>query len=166
MSSSYKHLPEKNRLFLNILLDRKLPKSKIAEILGVHRSTIYREIKRNSTRYRYEPEKYHHYIHFHARQYYVERRKRNSKLEKDKELRQFVHEKLQKGWSPWQVEGYLRVNNNDKCVISHESIYRYIYGDPDVRNQLYKKLRRKHFWRQKKNTRKRRVPKELLIHNY
>jgi IS30 family transposase len=32
------------------MLERRYSKAKIADILGAHRSTIYREIKRNSIR--------------------------------------------------------------------------------------------------------------------
>lgn len=48
MKAKYKNLTEKDRVFLRIMLEKRYPKSKIADILGVHRSTIYREIKRNS----------------------------------------------------------------------------------------------------------------------
>ena len=48
MGMKYHHLTEKDRIFLRVMLERRYPKNKIAEILGVHRSTIYRELKRNS----------------------------------------------------------------------------------------------------------------------
>jgi len=44
----YNHLTEKDRIFLRVMLERHYSKNKIAEILGVHRSTIYRELRRNS----------------------------------------------------------------------------------------------------------------------
>lgn len=44
----YHHLTEKDRIFLRIMLEKHYSKNEIAEILGVHRSTIYRELKRNS----------------------------------------------------------------------------------------------------------------------
>jgi transposase, IS30 family len=40
-----------------------------------------------------------------------------------------------------------------------------IYSDKELRNQLYKKLRRKHFSRVKRGQRKPRIPKELMIEN-
>ncbi len=48
MGIKYHHLTEQDRIFLRILLEKRYSKLKIANILGVHRSTIYREIKRNS----------------------------------------------------------------------------------------------------------------------
>jgi IS30 family transposase len=93
------------------------------------------------------------------------RRQRPLRLSKEKELRAYVHSKLLKGWSPWQIEGRLKLENDGKCIISHETIYRYIYSDNELRNQLYKKLRRKHFFRVKRGQRKPRIPEELMIKN-
>lgn len=75
-----------------------------------------------------------------------------------------MHSKLRSGWSPWQIEGLLKLENASH-IISHEMIYRYIYSDYGIRNMFYEKLRRKHFWRIKRNSRKPRVPKDLLINN-
>lgn len=47
MGKKYSHLTEQNRIFLRVMLERRYTKNKIAEILGVHRSAIYRETKRN-----------------------------------------------------------------------------------------------------------------------
>ncbi len=80
-------------------------------------------------------------------------------------MRAYVHSKLLKGWSPWQIEGRLKLENEGRCIISHETIYRYIYSDKELRNQLYKKLRRKHFTRVRRGQRKPRIPKELMIEN-
>lgn len=163
MESKYKHLTEKDRIFLRVMLERHYPKNKIAEILGVHRSTIYRELKRNSFKHwRHEIDIYWSDT---AHQNYLDRRKRIRKLDKDLNLKAYVHSRLKSGWSPWQIEGRLKLKNAGLCVISHETIYRYIYSDYGIRNMFYEKLRRKHFWRVKRNARKPRVPKELLINN-
>jgi transposase, IS30 family len=146
-------------------MNKKQSVRKIAEILKVHRSTIYREIKRNSTRFKHDFPKDHYYYSFFAHRKYLDRRKSGTKIFKNEHLREYVFDKLKEGWSPWQIEGRLRLENNGKCVISHESIYRFIYSDAGFRNQVFKKLRRKHFWRVKHKSRKRRVPKELLIEN-
>lgn len=163
MTTKYKHLTERDRVFLRIMLEKRYSKSKIAEILGVHRSTIYREIKRNSCIHWSSKRTY--YDSWFAHKKYLKRRKRSTKLERDKAIRLYVHEKLKKGWSPWQIEGRLKRENEEQCIISHETIYRYIYSDYGIRNRFYKKLRRKHFLRIKHNARKQRIPKELLIHN-
>lgn len=159
----YQHLTEKDRIFLRIMLEKRYPKGKIATILGVHRSTIYREIKRNSCTHWYSGRKY--YWSHSAQEKYFKRRKRVTLLNKNANLKEYVHLKLKSGWSPWQIEGRLKLENLGKCIISHETIYRYIYSDYGIRNMFYEKLRRKHFWRVKRNSRKPRVPKEMLINN-
>ncbi|MEO8402547.1 MAG: IS30 family transposase [Gammaproteobacteria bacterium] len=163
MSKQYHHLTEKDRIFLRIMLEKRYAKGKIAEILGVNRSTIYREIKRNSFKH------WRHEINIYwsntAHQNYLVRRKRERKIDKNENLKNYVHTKLKSGWSPWQIEGRLKLENAGHCIISHETIYRYIYSDYGIRNIFYNKLRRKHFWRIKRNARKPRVPKELLINN-
>jgi transposase, IS30 family len=163
MNKKYQHLTDQDRIFLRIMLEKRYPKGKIAEILGVHRSTIYREIKRNSCTHWYSERKF--YLSHFAQEKYLKRRKRVFKLHKDNMLKEYVHSKLKCGWSPWQIEGRLKLENAGQCIIFHETIYRYIYSDYGIRNIFYQKLRRKHVWRIKRNSRKPRVPKDILIHN-
>ena len=163
MGQHYHQLTEQDRIFLRVMLEKGYSKSKIAIILGVHRSSIYREVKRNISEHQITGEK--RYIDLIAHNEYLRRRQRPTKLKTAKGLRLYVHDKLRSGWSPWQIEGRLKRENGGKCVISHETIYRYIYSDYGIRNRFYKKLRRKHCYRVKHHSRKPRVPKELLIHN-
>lgn len=160
---TYRHLTEKDRIFLRVMLERRYTKNKIADILGVHRSTIYRELKRNSFKH------WCHDLNIYwsdtAHRNYLERRQRIRKIDKDANLKDYVHSKLKSGWSPWQIEGRLKLENDRQCIISHETIYRYIYSNYGIRNMFYEKLRRKHFLRIKRNSRKPRVPKDLLISN-
>ncbi len=161
MENKYQHLNEQDRIFLRIMLEKRYAKNKIATILGVNRSTIYREIKRNSSTHWYSKKKF--YCSMSAGKKYLKRRKRETKLSQNKNLQNYVHSKLRMGWSPWQIEGRLKLENDGQCLISHETIYRYIYSDYGIRNCFYQKLRRKHFLRIKRNARKPRVPKEMLI---
>lgn len=109
------------------MLERCYPKSKIAELLWVDRSTIYREIKRNGLNRLLDRRWY--YLGGVAHRRYLKRRIRPLKLLRMQELRDYVHEKLRAGYSPWQIEGRLKRENAGKCLISHEIIYRYIYSD-------------------------------------
>ena len=52
----WNQLTREKRIILAELLRLKLPKTRIAERLGVDRSTIYRELKRNSGPMGYQPE--------------------------------------------------------------------------------------------------------------
>ena len=164
MGKRYKQLTELNREFISLMLAKGYAKSKIATILKVHRSTIYREIKRNSFVSSWtDNEPY--YLAAVAHKRYLKRRKRQTKLDNNKQLRSYVHEKLSVGWSPWQIEGRLQRENKAGMRISHETIYRYIYSDYAVRNRFYSFLRRKHKLRIKRHARQSRFPRELLITN-
>lgn len=47
MGHSYTHLTKDERQTIYKLLDRKIPLTQIARMLGRHHSTLYREIRRN-----------------------------------------------------------------------------------------------------------------------
>ena len=86
-------------------LRMKKKKTWIAKKLNRDYSIIKREIKRNSGEV--SP-----YVAINAH-YYAERRKKNTnkkKLEKheNKKLKEYVEKKLEKGWSPEQIEGRLK----------------------------------------------------------
>lgn len=97
----------------------------IANALGRSPSTISRELKRNSRPTKVWPGGYQP-----ARaQQLTERRRRwddRFKLARQPELRRHVHDLLQAGWSPEQIAGRL-AHQHGHTVISHESIYRFIY---------------------------------------
>lgn len=119
---------------LSALRTQGLNQSQIARQLGRHRSTICRELKRNSARFdgHYRPSKA------------IERTNgRRSRSRRNlhftlQELRQ-VDALLCKQWSPQQVSGHLR----RKAVlrISHETIYRHVWDDKACGGSLYMHLR-------------------------
>lgn len=82
-------------------------------------STVAREIKRNNSRKGYQP--------VYADQQSRARRWSGSKLDRDSILRETVLSRLAQGWSPEQVAGRLARDSGVK-VISHETIYRFIYA--------------------------------------
>ena len=51
----YRQLTERQRYQIEVLVSLKKSRSEIAFIIGVHRSTVYREIKRNSLKVWREP---------------------------------------------------------------------------------------------------------------
>ena len=92
----------------------------IAADLDRSPSTVARELKRNGSRTRgYQPR--------YADQQAHARRWSGSRSERDRSLRERVLWRLKQGWSPEQVAGRLAMESG-KRVISHESIYRFIYG--------------------------------------
>ena len=115
--------------------------SQIAKEVGVHKSTICREFKRNITFVRtaigywdYKPD--------YAQLYADERRKASRYYYKfTREVELFVREKLLEDWSPEQISGYAK--RWKLFSISHERIYQYIIKDKQEGGQLYKHLRHK-----------------------
>ena len=82
-------------------------------------STVSRELKRNGSASGYKPS--------YAQQQTRARRWSGSRLERDAPLRERVLSRLGLGWSPEQVSGRLALEAG-KRLISHESIYRFIYA--------------------------------------
>jgi transposase, IS30 family len=114
------------------MLNVKMSVEKIAAEIGRHRSTVYREIKRN----RFiddELPKLNGYYGMTAQRCAVERRGRRRKLVRLVDLRNAVVMQLKEGWSPEQIAGRLQFDGQPVRV-SHETIYADVYG-PDGRSQ-------------------------------
>jgi IS30 family transposase len=97
-----KHLTWVERECLCRLLKGKRSIAEIATLLGRHRSTVYRELARNSSAFGYRPK--------HAQRLRDERRRgcgRRLKLS-DPGVRLYVTERLMRAWSPDQIAGRLR----------------------------------------------------------
>jgi IS30 family transposase len=92
----------------------------IAAALDRSPSTVAREIERNQSRQSgYQPK--------YADQRSRARRWSGSKLDRNSDLREMVLSRLAFGWSPEQVAARL-TQERGKRVISHETIYRFIYA--------------------------------------
>lgn len=111
----------------------------IAKEVGVHQSTISRELNRNITfvrtqlgSWQYKPN--------YAQAYADERHKKKRKIVKfTKEVEAFVREKLQEKWSPEQISGYAK--KHGLFSIGKEWIYQFILKDKQKRGKLYLNLR-------------------------
>jgi IS30 family transposase len=92
----------------------------IAAALDRSPSTVSRELKRNrGAQVGYKPG--------YAQQQTRARRWKGSRLERDESLRAAVLERLASGWSPEQIAGRLK-REQQRSAISYESIYRFIYA--------------------------------------
>jgi len=136
----------------------------IARILGRSHSSISDEIRRNKTEY----EKYYDAEVAQARTEARLRKQRNKKiLDKSPEIKEFVVSSiLEEQWSPEQIAGQLSLIRGKK-VISHETIYQFIYSIEGKQLRLWVKLRRKQKpARQKQGSRKKRIiiPDRTTIH--
>jgi len=95
----------------------------IAEKLGRHRSTIFREVRRNVYIDKEWPElsRYHCVT---AHDMACERRTKLRKLVRFSHVRQSVIERIMHGWSPQQIAGRMRLERH-LISVSHETIYKF-----------------------------------------
>ena len=133
----YNQLTMLQRYQIEALVREQISQSAIAKIIGVHRSTICREIKRNKL----DNEEYKaHYAQVRTRLRY-QRKSKNNKL--DKVHKRYIYAKLKEGWSPQQIAGRMRLDG--LISLSHETIYRYIYRRMrEGHKELAQYLRHKH----------------------
>jgi len=134
MAMKYRQLNAEERSALAALRTAGLCKAEIARQLGRHRSTVGRELRRNSAPYDggYRCTRAHQRAH--ARRY---RSRRNSQFEPAHWER--IEELLREEWSPEQVSGYLE--RRGELSISHETIYRYVWRDLKQGGTLHAHLR-------------------------
>jgi IS30 family transposase len=150
MGKHYGQLDLDERIELSRLHEDGKAPSEIARIMGRHRSTITRELKRNSLpKGGYRPAS--------ADRITLSRRRRLSRIERLSPLRDHVDDHLAMGWSPEQIAGRLRLEGSQHRV-SHESIYRYIYRPKVKPKRLYRYLARAKARRGRRYFKQRREP--------
>ena len=135
---THTELDLRERRAIEDMLNAKVPVSKIAAEIGRHRSTVYREIKRN---YFTDDELPYltGYYGMNAQKYASDRRVRRRKLIRLDDLRYHVIARLKIGWTPEQIAG--RLGYDDHPVhISHETIYAYVYSAEGQSEQLARHL--------------------------
>jgi len=131
---SYNQLTLLKRYHISALLKIGLSQKEIAKEIGVHPSTISRELKRNSDKRGYDAEKAQ-----------IETTLRHKHKKKhtvwSPSTERYVREKLKLDWSPEQISG--RMKQEGRKTVSHETIYRYIYANKTNGGILYRHLRYK-----------------------
>ena len=130
-----KHLTQQQRYHIEAYKKAGYANSEIARDLGVHPSTIGRELKRNSSpiRQRYGAKV--------AQEIYSLRKSVNSKANKKfkNELKDLVIKYIEQDWSPEQVSATLRIKHN--LSLSFVRIYQYIESDRQNGGELHTHLR-------------------------
>lgn len=129
----YKQLTSEQRYTISVLLSKGLKKKEIAEAIGVSKSTITRELQRNSSKrgvYKWEIAQ-------------KQAEKRSKRTPGNRAISKAIwssvkHYLVDEQWSPEQISGYLA---KDGIKISHETIYAWIREDKRNRGTLYKHLR-------------------------
>jgi IS30 family transposase len=127
----YKQLTLDQRYEIRAFLQAGFTKIKIAGIIGVHKTTVYRELKRNIGLMHYRP--------LHA-QMRAESRRSNArkKIRFTNTVRWRVENLLRHDFSPEQISGYLAKEH--QIHISHETIYQHIWSDKKHGGHLYTRL--------------------------
>jgi transposase, IS30 family len=131
---SYHQITSAERYRLSALRRQGFGNPQIARALGRHRSTIWREVRRNAhpTDGRYKVEKAIERASGRRRRARSHPRFRPGQLQR-------VWRLLRQRWSPEQIAGYL--GSSGSLAISHETIYRHIWRDLRHGGELHRYLR-------------------------
>ena len=130
---TYKQLTQEQRYYIFQLNKKDFTQDEIAQEVGVNKSTISRELKRNTGQRGYHPKQ--------AQKKATERRKLASKaIKMTDDMIELIDKKLSEHqWSPEQISGWLL---KEKTVaISHERIYQHIWDNKRQGGDLYQYLR-------------------------
>ena len=131
---TYRQITFEERYTLGVLRQQGLTPAAIARVLGRHRSSIGREVRRNRARsdgtYRSQ-----------LADWYA--RGRRSRSRRNRQFSGADWERIQvllrEDWSPEQIAGRLR--RTGTLRISHETIYRHVWADRRAGGTLYTHLR-------------------------
>jgi len=155
---SYKHLTQQERYLINAYRRTKSQKE-IAEMIGVHPSTISREIQRGTdalgrTYYPVGSQK-------RAQRLQIEKSKQ-ANLKLTEETKALILKYLKKEYSPEQITATLLINY--QIIISYVTIYTYIHVDKLYNGTLHTHLRQKGKRRKRYgSSRKNRIKERISI---
>ena len=127
---SYTQLTQEQRYQIHSLLKMEHKQTEIAECLGIHKSTVSRELRRNMGQRGYRPKQ--------AHQKALSRRGHSRKRIMPEGWAE-VEAKIRLEWSPEQISDWLK--RHVVIQISHEWIYQYILADKRAGGTLYRHLR-------------------------
>jgi IS30 family transposase len=127
---TYTELTQEQRYQIYALQKTGHSRAEMAEVIGVNKSTVSRELKRNRGGRGYRPQQAHR-LALQRRQKAVPRITTEPWATVEKLLRQ--------DWSPEQISG--RLKKEHKVYLSHEWIYQYILKDKLAGGDLYRHLR-------------------------
>mgnify|MGYP000685824955 CR=1 FL=1 len=151
----YTQLTQEQRYQISILMKAEHKQTEIANLLGIHKSTISRELQRNTGKRGYRPKQ--------AQTRCLERRLLKVKSRIPASTWRLVKSLIRKDWSPEQVSG--RLKNIDKLSISTEWIYQYILKDKQMGGTLHQHLRckKKRKKRYGSDSRRGQIPHQVSI---
>ena len=128
---NYNQLTQTERYQIYALRKANKNPTEISRVLGRHKSTIYRELKRNLGKRGYRAVQ--------AHQFAVERHMSRDRRRISLEDWQLIESLIRRDWSPEQISLWLK--KYKKIRISHEWIYQYIFKDKSKAGDLHTHLR-------------------------
>lgn len=134
MPKGYHHLTRDQRCQLYTLNSSGKSTENTAEALGVHRSSLYRELSRNKGLKGYA------YQQAHKKALEGRQMSAGNRHKMTAELIAIIESKLRLQWSPEQISGWVKRHYGNKAV-SHETIYKHVWKDKRQGGDLYKELR-------------------------
>ncbi|HSF08485.1 MAG TPA: IS30 family transposase [Nitrospirales bacterium] len=152
---SFTHLTLEQRYQIQALMKMGHSYQEIGGVIGVHKSTITREVRRNQGRGGYRPQQAHRFT--------LSRRRTKVRRRIAAATWHCVNVLLKAEWSPVQISGWLRTQQG--TLISPEWIYQHVYRDKRARGTLYRHLRCQRHSRKRYGTYSRRghIPNRLSI---
>ena len=158
MGAVYTQLSLSERRKIESWWHAKVPVSEMARVLKRHKSTIFREIKRNFWADDAFPKKYAGYFGHAAQLQTDKRRSVQRKLIRHPDLRKTVVARIKQGWTPEQI-GNRMIYEGAALRVCQETIYRYIYSKEGMDQELWWYLPEHRKARRPRRARKRQKPR-------
>jgi IS30 family transposase len=137
----YTQLTQEQRYHIYAFMKAHFSQTAIATEIGVHKSTVSREMKRNRGKKGYRPKQAHYMA--------VERRQKAKKYVRlTPQIIGLIEKFLCQDFSPEQISGFLSRTHHFR--ISHETIYQHVLADKARGGTLYRHLRHAHKKRKKR----------------
>lgn len=135
MGHNYSQLTADERSQFYALRKAEIPMTQIAQQLNRPRTTLYRELARNTGDRGYRPKQ--------AQQFARQRRVEKVKpLKMDPEVIGYIETKIKLQWSPEQIANVMKNDTDGPGVsVSHETIYRHVWNDKQAGGTLHTDLR-------------------------
>lgn len=127
----YTQLTQEQRYQIYVLMKANHTQTEIADLIGVHKSTVSRELHRNSGLKGYRPKQ--------AHQRCLQRRTQKSVPRITLKTWRMVSHLIHQEWSPEQIRDWLRINS--PYNVSIEWIYQFVLTDKNAGGTLYRHLR-------------------------
>lgn len=128
---NYRQLARDQRYQIYALIKAGHNQTRIATLIGCHKSTISRELRRNRGLKGYRP--------YQADELAYDRQCEAYRSRIAWDTWQQVERLLRQDWSPEQISGRLKLENQP--TVSHECIYLYVYADKRRGGTLHRHLR-------------------------